>query len=208
MVRAYAKTGLAGILVFVLLWVIACASNEPSASPRPEFTPIASPEPSVEKMPLPSPVVVLPSPVPSPIPRPTDTVKQDYIVSEEVFNQTFAELQELIDRLNDIIAKGDMATWQSYLSQAYKDYYSDRAVLTAQSESPILKARDIRLASLADFFRYVVVPSRANVRLDDLRFLNENEVEAIMLFGGNRRITVYRLIKIDNTWRIGLASER
>ena len=63
---------------------------------------------------------------------------------------------------------------------------------------------NIVLKSLEDYFNFVVVPSRANLRLDDLVFLKETEVEAIMVVG-NRRVTLYRLIKIGDQWLIGLS---
>jgi hypothetical protein len=66
---------------------------------------------------------------------------------------------------------------------------------------PILQRNDIVLESLRDYFRWVVVPSRANARLDDLRFATKTDVEAIMSVNG-QRVILYHLKKVDGSWKI------
>jgi len=132
------------------------------------------------------------------------TAKIEYKVSPEVREKTFNEVKALIDYLNNLIRKKDFSSWLTYLSAEYKDYFSRPEVLAQQSESRVLQAKGIQLKTLEDYFLSVVVPSRANLKLDDLFFLNENEVEAIMQVG-SRRVTVYRLVKTDNVWKISLS---
>lgn len=125
-------------------------------------------------------------------------------VSTEVFNQTFSEVERLIFQLNDLIRKKDFNGWKSHLGTEYIATMSDPATLRDISNSPVLKRQGIVLKTLSDYFYSVVVPSRANIRLDDLVFLTETEVQAIMVVG-NKRVTVYRLIKIGDQWIIGLS---
>ena len=138
-----------------------------------------------------------PSPSPSAEPEPIQ-------VSKEVFNQTFTEVEALIKNLNGLIKARDYSGWTRYLSADYIKRMSEAENLRQMSQSATLQKNNIVLKSLNDYFINVVVPSRANLRLDDLVFLSENVVEAIMIVG-NRRVTVYRLIKIDNQWMIGLS---
>jgi hypothetical protein len=140
--------------------------------------PQASPEPSAEPVPI--------------------------QVSQELFNQTFTEVELLIKNLNSLIRDRNYQKWTNYLSQEYIDRMSQPEYLRQLSQSATLQKNNITLKTLQDYFSFVVVPSRANLRLDDLVFLSENIVEAIMKVG-NRRVTVYRLIKIGNQWMIGLS---
>lgn len=140
-------------------------------------------------------------PAPSPEPSATPAPIQ---VSKELFNQTFTEVELLINNLNALIKDRNYQKWTAYLSKEYRDRMTQPEYLRQLSQSATLQKNNITLRTLQDYFNYVVVPSRANLRLDDLVFLSETVVEAIMVVG-NRRVTVYRLIKIDNQWMIGLS---
>lgn len=145
------------------------------------------------------------SPKPSPGPRQTSTsLVQPIQVSQEIFTQAFSQIEALINTLNDIIKREDYDAWTAFLSDDYKNRFAEPDYLLQLSQSAFLQKKDITLKTLKDYFIYVVVPSRANLRLDDLAFLSETEVEAIMVVG-NRRVTLYRLIKIGNQWLIGLS---
>jgi len=145
------------------------------------------------------------SPLPESIPYTEVTPRPSPIqVSAEVFNKTFSEVEKLIFELNDLIRKRNYDAWVDHLGEEYLQTMSDPRTLREISERPTLKRQNIQLRTLKDYFNSVVVPSRANIRLDDLVFLSETEVEAIMIVG-NRRITVYRLIKQGDQWIIGLS---
>lgn len=124
-------------------------------------------------------------------------------VSKEVYKRTFHEVEKVIDELNSIISNGDFELWKSFLTPAYRREMSKPETLAKLSKSPILESNNIVLKSLEDYFHWVVVPSRSDVRLDDLRFLNENTVEAIMIVG-NQQIILYRLEKRNGSWKIAL----
>ncbi len=128
---------------------------------------------------------------------------EPFEVTEETYERTFQEVEEVIGELNRIIQNRDFDRWQSYLTEEYRERMSRPENLATISESPILQRNNITLDSLQDYFRWVVVPSRANARLDDLEFLDDNTVHAIMNVGGRPAI-LYRLEKVDERWKIGI----
>jgi hypothetical protein len=187
-------------------------AEEPPAqeTPAEEAAPEEEPAEPAEPAETPEPEEATPEePAPEPEPEPEEpadengetTAEGDYEVTEELYNQTFNEVEKTIEELNKIIREQDFEAWRSYLTDAYEDKYSDREELREISNMPILQRNDITLRSLRDYFRWVVVPSRANARLDDLRFITENEVEAIMSING-QQVILYHLKKVDGSWKI------
>lgn len=200
----------------MVLMIWACESP---ARPEPSAAPLESPSPTLGSVEIPVAIVSLEPESREPeavagtvdsqdlIPESRSTPepsKQPIVVSTEVFTQTFSDVEKLIFLLNDIIKSRNYALWVEHLSAEYVRTMSDPAVLDEKNRSPTLKRLGVTLKSLQDYFSYVVVPSRANSRLDDLVFLSETEVEAIMVIG-NRRVIVYKLVKIDGQWKIGLS---
>ncbi len=156
--------------------------QEPADTPEPAEQPEEEPEEEPEE-------------------QPEAAAEGEYEVSEEVYKQTFSEVEQTIQELNRIIRDKDFSEWRSYLTDAYEDEYSDPERLREISDMPILQRNDIVLETLRDYFRWVVVPSRANARLDDLRFVTKTEVEAIMSVNG-QGVILYHLKKVDGSWKI------
>ncbi|MFW6229050.1 MAG: hypothetical protein ACOC2V_06285, partial [Alkalispirochaeta sp.] len=152
---------------------------EPEPEPEPELEP--EPEPELE---------------PEPEGEPGNIE-----VSDELYDQTFTEVEQTITELNGIIADRNFREWQGYLTDDYRRTYSDPDVLEQSSQSAVLVRNNITLRTLEDYFNYVVVPSRSNARLDDLVFIDETTVEAIMEVN-DRRYILYLLKKIDDRWKI------
>jgi hypothetical protein len=168
-------------LMFVLL-IMGCATTEPSPAPPP---------PVVE---------VEPEPVPEP---PAPVEEESFVLTEEIFNETFVDIEGLIKDLNAIIRAEDFETWKTYLTEEYIETYSDQEKLFDLSQLPLLKQSGIRLRSLQDYFYYVVVPSRSQARLDDLVFEDAKHLKAYMIINGKRQI-LYFLEKRDDAWKIGI----
>ena len=127
----------------------------------------------------------------------------EFEVSEEVYSRTFEEIESFIRNLNRIIREEDFDTWVSYLSEEYIRTTSDPAYLKAQSDKPVLKQNHVQLASLRDYFYYVVVPSRSQAQLDKIEFLDENHVKAISVVRGTR-VVLYLLAREQGDWKIGV----
>lgn len=132
-----------------------------------------------------------------------DPAPEEYVMSEEDYQETKRNLSELVQELNKIVSSKDYETWLSYLTKEYRDYYSRTSVLKEQSESPLLKKYDVVLRSLRDYFLYVVVGSRQNVRLDEIKAMEEGRVRAYMYINGDP-VIIYELQKVDEVWKIGV----
>lgn len=127
--------------------------------------------------------------------------KSDFILDEVTYKQTKEDLEKLISDLNSIIAAKDYDTWLTYLTRKYFEYYSDPLVLKEQSESPLLKKYNIVLRSLKDYFNYVVVGSRKNVRLDEIKAIDKNHIKAYMYID-DTPVIIYELVKENGDWKI------
>ncbi len=181
-----------------IAFFIGCATTEPEPREpekpvteeqpqKPEEQPGEDPEPQPEEEEV--------------LPKAEEESEEEYQVSEEVYKQTFDDVESLIQELNEIIKRKDYSTWRTYLTGEYREKYSNFAVLDKLSNQPTLQKYDITLNSLKDYFIYVVAPSRANAKLDDLVFEDENYVKAIMEIKGNR-VILYQLENVNGQWKI------
>ncbi len=195
------------VLLVACFVVISCTS-----APEPvEEEPLVEPD-AVEEV---QPVVTLVQEVPEPVVevtketdepdavQETEVVEETFSVSEEVFTETFEDIRELISDLNAIIRDENYDRWLKYLTDEYIGHFSSPEILKENSEQPVLKKNNISLSSMRDYFRWVVAPSRSDVRLDDLVFIDNEHVKAIMVFNGQRTI-LYLLEKDGAGWKIGL----
>lgn len=124
----------------------------------------------------------------------------------EELKEAETDIAELIEKLNKIISSKDFNSWKEYLSNDYVMYYSDPEVLKERSKSSLLIKNKIVLRSIEDYFNYVVVGSRQNVKLDEIKVLDRDRIKAYM-FINNTPVIIYELIRIENTWKIGKFSE-
>ncbi|TVQ38645.1 MAG: hypothetical protein EA384_08860 [Spirochaetaceae bacterium] len=192
------------LMLLLALLLGGCASvvpgDEPAAvhpaPPSPPAEPEAPAEP--ERVDPEPPVAQDPEPVP---PAAEPAVEEAFEVTEEVFERTFSEVEQTIEELNGIIARRDYQRWLDYLTPEYRRTYSDPQILREISQMPILQRNEIELESLRDYFEWVVGPSRANARLDDLRFLRDDQVEAIMVVRGQPAI-LYLLRNVAGSWKV------
>jgi len=142
-------------------------------------------------------------PEPAAVPEPAAQTPDQFKVSEDLYKKTFSDIEALINTLNRIISDTNFDEWKKYLTKEYIEYYSSQENLKNFSETPILKKYKIVLRSLKDYFTYVVVPSRADVQLDDISFLDDNNIKAYMKIDGEP-VVLYTLINIQGNWKIGL----
>ena len=180
---------LAAVLLPILL--VACAS-EPVPEPQPE-PPVPTPQPE------PAPVKP-PEPQPEPA-QPEPAQPDSFAVTQEVYTKTFDEIGQVIAQLNTVIRKGDYATWLTYLTNDYATETSKPEYLEKWKDDPVLMRRSVVLQSLEDFFKYLVVPRRANVRLDDIEFVDDDKVYAYTVLKGQKYL-LYYLVRTEDGWKI------
>jgi hypothetical protein len=123
-------------------------------------------------------------------------------ITQEVFDTTKYDLQKLIADLNQIIKNKNFNTWVSYLGGEYLDKISSEEFLAGISSQPFLKNKKITLASAKDYFDRVVVPSRANDRVDDIAFVSPIRVKVYTINNKGERLRLYDLENLGNGWKI------
>ena len=126
-----------------------------------------------------------------------------FAVSEELYTKTFYDIEYFIENLNAIILSEKYTTWLSYLTEEYKTRYSNADVLNQISEEPKLKSNNIRLYTLEDYFHYVVVTARENVKLDKIIFIDNNHIKAITVIDEVPYL-LYLLEMVEGEWKIGI----
>ncbi|MCK5735224.1 MAG: hypothetical protein KAH21_02050, partial [Spirochaetaceae bacterium] len=131
----------------------------------------------------------------------TDESEDNYIVSQELYEQTFDEIEDLIQELNKVISKKQFDRWLKYLSTDYIRKYNSTDFLNEINEYPQLKDNNIVLKDLKGYFDWVVVPSRSRAVLGEIVFVGETQVIAYSSFEG-KRAKLYELEKIDEKWMI------
>jgi hypothetical protein len=174
------------IASLTLLWLVSCVTP-PSAPPAaPVAEPVTAP-------------VVEPPPVVTP-PPPADT--GEFQVSVERKQSSLAEIRVLVDKLNALIQKKAFQEWKTYLDQDYIRTYSDPVKLRdVTARDPVLKNLNIKLKNLEDFFKFEVVPSRADTVVDDISFVDENRVY-VWTVVDNERFLLYLLKLYGKEWKI------
>lgn len=187
-----------GLIVCIFFIILSCNTTDESAPSSDVHAPDVSAE-------LPDPVPVEePEDEPQiPEKNPAETeVFDPESITQEVFDEAKSDVQLFIEKLNQIIRDRDYHTWAAYLSRNYINAISDPGFLTRLSESARLKAENIVLKSPEDYFLNVVVPSRANDRVDDIEIIGKNQVKAYTITPRGQRLRLYSLEKDGDSWKI------
>jgi hypothetical protein len=140
----------------------------------------------------------------------TTAVRQDDFdpskVTQEQYSSTMDEVQHFIEELNRVIRSRNYNAWRAALSPDYFAVLSSPENLQEISEQPAMKTRRIVLRSAQDYFTHVVVPSRANSRVDGIEFIGRSRVKAFTIntnrAGEEQRLLLYSLEKIGDSWKI------
>jgi hypothetical protein len=123
-------------------------------------------------------------------------------ISQEVFDTTKTDIQQLIADLNRIIRAKNYNTWVSHLGKTYLDKISSEEFLASVSAQPYMKNTKIPLTSPKDYFDKVVVPSRTNDRVDDIAFVSQNRVKVYTVNDKGERLRLYDLENLGDGWKI------
>jgi hypothetical protein len=128
-------------------------------------------------------------------------------VTQEQYTSTMDEVRTFIEELNRVIRSRNYNAWRAALSPEYFASISSQENLQEISEQPAMKTRRIVLRTAQDYFIHVVVPSRANSRVDGIEFVTRNRVKAFTIntnqrTGEEQRLLLYSLEKIGDSWKI------
>ena len=123
-------------------------------------------------------------------------------ITKEIFDSTKIDVQELISRLNGIIREKKFDEWILFLGTEYRQILSEPGFLARISSSAVLRKQGITLRDIRDYFMYVVVPSRAKDRVDDIEFIGQNRVKAFTIDTKGRKLRLYDLEKTTSGWKI------
>lgn len=130
---------------------------------------------------------------------------ESFSVTKHIFNITKSEIQLVVDDLNIITNTRDYTRWLTYLSEEYRLHFSDPAVLDKVSLS--LPTKGYKLKNLKDYFTYVFVPSRQNMRVDDITFVSPTRVYVIMEIAPKSPAAIYILEKTLEGWKLVLKNQ-
>jgi hypothetical protein len=124
---------------------------------------------------------------------------------------TMGEMRQIVIKINQVIRAKDYEGWVSYLADDFIAAINSPDYLARVSESSLqLKGQNIVLRTPQDYFTYVVVASRENIRvdasLDDIEFLNHNRVKAFTINARKQRLRLFEFVKAGDTWKIAFSS--
>lgn len=121
-------------------------------------------------------------------------------ITKQTFKITKSEIEFVVDDLNRITYAKDYGRWLTYLSDEYRQNFSDPEVLEKVSKS--LPVKGIKIKNLKDYFTYVFVPSRQNMRVDDITFVSPTRVYVIMEISKDSPAAIYILEKTKGGWKL------
>jgi hypothetical protein len=185
------KSNVFFLFPLVVLLSMACGSAPQTETPPPG---LAAPPPP-ETPPPPPETASVPEPAP-------EEDFDPHSISKEIFDSTKTEVQHFIEELNGLIRGKNYSAWKATLAPDFFTEISSSGYLQRASESAALKSRNIVLKSPEDYFTHVVVPSRANSRVDDIEFVSQNRVKAFTINPNGQRLRLYDLEHTGNTWLI------
>jgi hypothetical protein len=184
--------------IFFLLIIVTAIFFACTSEPQPQTVAVNDSELQIEE-PLyeeePELEVVTEAPAPEPEFDPNS-------ISEEAKETTKSDVQQYIVNLNRIIRARDYRGWVSNLGEEYFAEKSSSEYLSQVSQTARMKTQKIVLNTAEDYFIHVVVPSRANDRVDDIDFVSPSRVKAYTIDAKGRRLRLYDLERTDGGWKI------
>jgi hypothetical protein len=148
--------------------------------------------------------------------KPEEKLFDPQDVSQEEYDTTIQDIQEMILKLNNIVREKNFEAWMSaladssvkrinsreFLEETANDLYKKNVSEAAVRGQDISKIRQIQFRNAQDYFNYVVVPSHANDRVDEITFNSQTLITAYTRDEKGRRLILYDLENIDGHWRI------
>jgi len=185
------------ILLLTALFLSSCVSDKTIEEPQNQAESVEQAPASIEPEPE------EPAETETAVEETPSEVDDNYTVSQELYKQTFDEIEALIKELNQVISRKQYDRWLDYLSNGYTRKYNSSELLNEINQYPQLKDNGIVLKNLKDYFDWVVVPSRSRAVLGEIVFVGENQVVAYSTFEG-KKAKLYELERINDKWKISV----
>ncbi|MDR2210694.1 MAG: hypothetical protein LBO65_04400 [Spirochaetaceae bacterium] len=185
--RGYTGKGMVFFALIVLLTLFSCGGDPPARG--------AEPPPRTAQAGPGAPTVPAAASNPEPVFDPSSITREEH-------DSTKLEIQQLIQRLNNIIRGRNYNAWVSYLDNSYLATISSPEYLEQVSRSTVLVRQKIVLNSAQDYFNHVVVPSRDNDRVDEIEFISRTRVKAYTINNAGNRLRLYDLERTGTGWKI------
>jgi len=124
-------------------------------------------------------------------------------LEQETNEEILDEVRAFVENLNLIIKDRNYNKWRSVLSEEFFNEISSPKFLANVSKWPSMMSRGIVLRTAYDYFNYVVVPSRANSRVDKIEIMDNNRVKAFYLDKRkDETVRLYELARMGDSWTI------
>jgi len=130
-----------------------------------------------------------------------EQISEEFVITEEIYKETFSNINSIITELNNIIQRKDYDAWLTYLTENYIIETTRPSYLEKWENDINLQEKNIVIQSLRDYFDYLVVPRRSNVQLDEIEFIDKDRVYAYTVINGVQYL-LYNLLRIENNWKI------
>ncbi len=198
------------ILIFLAFFFSACkTTNSSQTSPNTKQVTPDSPVTDTAKKPVTdTPVKPATDTKPAAVSADDNTIIaqfDSFSVTKHIFNVTKTEIQLVVEDLNTITNSRDYNRWLTYLSEEYRINFSNPAVLEKVTAS--LPTKGVKVLTLKDYFTYVFVPSRQNMRVDDITFVSPTRVYVIMEIAPKQPAAIYILEKTGEGWKLVLKNQ-
>jgi hypothetical protein len=126
---------------------------------------------------------------------------QRMAITPEQTKEINSEINQLVNKLNSIIASNQFAVWLTYLDPHYSALLSNPTYLKEISNIQRFRVQNIEVASIQDYFEHVVRPSRYNIRINNIDIFNPNRAIVYTVKNGEK-LRVYDLAKGKDGWKI------
>jgi hypothetical protein len=122
---------------------------------------------------------------------------------QEAYDAILDDVKAFVETLNLIIKDRNYNKWRSVLSEEFFNEISSPRFLADASKWPSMMSRGIVLRTAYDYFNYVVVPSRANSRVDKIEIIDNNRVKAFYIdIRKDETVRLYELARMGDSWTI------
>ncbi len=125
-------------------------------------------------------------------------------VSKSTFEMDKKEISKKVSELNVIMREANYQRWLSYIDDESIKYWSSQKNLSMASQKLPKSLKGFKLRSLEEYFKFVFIPSRTGRNIDEIRYINENSINAVQIKEDGSPIIYYTFIKVNGRWLVEL----